>query len=326
MTNCQCQAPSVSSNGTITYRPVPADATRRFIWYDRGGKEIQRLDGRTVGMPSLSKDDSRVLGYTSSPVDGNVDVWMFDLDRAAHTRLTLDVGDDVSPVWSPDESRIAFASNRKDVKHELFIKPATAAGREEVLLSSPEEKSVDDWSADGRYVLFDQRTFERRSDLMAVEVEPPNRVIPVSRTDYEEARGQFSPDGGWVAYQSDATGRPEIHLQPFPGPGKEVVISNGGGTQVRWKRDGTELFYVTVDGRLMAVPVKLFTKQQVAEPGPPNYLFTPPLGGNVQHGDYRHQYDVSSDGKRFLVAAASQPDVNLPIGVIFNWTRAPQRR
>ena len=326
VTNCQCQSPSVSNTGTITYRRVPSDATRRFIWFDRGGKELQRLDGRVLGSPSLSKDDTRALGYTSNPVDGNVDVWMFDLVRLALTRLTLDVGDDVSPVWSPDEARIAFASNRKNMKHDLYIKPATTAGREEVLLSTPEEKSVDDWSVDGRYVLFDQRSFTRRNDLMAVEVAPPHKVIAVGRTDWEEARGQFSPDGNWVAFQSDASGRPEIHLQPFPGPGKEVVISNGGGTQVRWRRDSTELFYVTLDGRLMAVPLKLFSKQQDTEVGAPIYLFTPPLGGTVQHGDYRHQYDVSADGKRFLVAAASTPQINTPIGVIFNWTRAPRER
>ena len=155
---------------------------------------------------------------------------------------------------------------------------------------------------------------------MAVTTDGQARVLPVSRTDFEETRGQFSRDGQWVAYQSDASGRPEIHLQPFPGPGVQTTVSTTGGTQVRWGRDGKELFYVTLDGRLMAVSLTFL--QGAVQAGAPAYLFTLPLGGAIQEGDYRHQYAVASDGKRFLVATTLGPNVTSSIAVILNWTPA----
>jgi Tol biopolymer transport system component len=316
---CDCQAVSASSNGTIVYRPGGSGVERRYIWFDRAGKEHKRFEvNEVMSLPALSRDETQVLGYRGNPNDGNVDVWSFDLVRGAFNRLTSDVGDDVAPVWSPDGMRFAFASNRKKTTHNIYIKAATAAATEELLLSSAMEKIVNDWSADGKYVLFEERSFARRSDLMAVTTDGQARVLPVSRTDFEEVRGQFSPDGLWVAYQSDATGRPEIHVQAFPGAGNQKTVSTSGGTQVRWGRDGKELFYITLDGRLMTVP--LTVQGADVQVGAPAYLFTPPLGGGVQEGDYRHQYAVTSDGQRFLVAATMAPNVTSPIGVIQNWT------
>ena len=316
---CDCQVVSASSTGTIVYRPVGGGVERRFILFDRKGTELRRFRVNDVmSLPALSKDDTQVLGYRGNPSDGNIDVWSFDLGREAFNRLTMDVGDDVAPVWSPDGARIAFASNRKSATHNIYIKAATSTAKEELLLSNTLEKGVDDWSADGKYILFEERSFTRRTDLMAVTTDGQARVLPVSRTDFEEVRGQFSRDGQWVAYQSDATGRPEIYVQAFPGAGNQKTVSTSGGTQVRWGRDGKELFYITLDGRLMTVPLTFLEAD--LQIGAPTYLFTPPLGGGVQEGDYRHHYAVAADGKRFLVSATMAPNVTSPIAVIQNWT------
>jgi hypothetical protein len=144
----------------------------------------------------------------------------------------------------------------------------------------------------------------------------------VVQTNFDEQQAQFSPDGKWIAYQSDESGRAEIYVQPFPGPGNKWPISTNGGSQVRWRRDGKELFYVALDGRLMAVPIRVATNAAPPEVGTPVLLFAPPLGSAVQQADYRHQYMVSSDGQQFLVATVTE-GANLPITVILNWKPRP---
>src|SRR5262245_31067254 len=265
---------------------------------------------------SLSPDDQRVVGYRGNPVDGNVDIWILDANRGAFSRVTADVSDDVSPAWSPRGDQIAFSSNRKG-SHDLYRKSATAGGTEELLFSDTHEKTVSDWSADGRFVLFDSRDARRRGDVWALPLDDRTKPIAVAQSDFEELLGQFSPDGRWVAYQSDESGRYEIYVQAFPGPGPKFPVSTGGGTQVRWRGDGKELFYVSLDERLMAVPLR-FTATAAPEVGAPIPLFAPPLGGFIQQADFRHQYDVSSDGQRFLVATTGERAPS-PIAVILNW-------
>ena len=146
--------------------------------------------------------------------------------------------------------------------------------------------------------------------------------FPVVQTNFDEQIGQFSPDGSWIAYQSDESGRVEIYVQPFPGPGNKWPISTNGGSQVRWRRDGKELFYVALDGRLMAVPIRVASNGGAPEVGTPVALFAPRLGGAVQQADYRHQYMVSPDGQRFLVATVTE-EATSPITVILNWKPKP---
>jgi len=319
---CGCVGISASDNGSVAYRTTSGAGRRQFAWFDRSGDEIAKVvDSGGMSSPSLSPDGQQVVGYRGNPVDGNVDVWLLDVRRGAFTRLTDDVGDDVGPVWSPDGTRITFASNRKGT-HDIYQKPASGGGREELLFSDPNEKGVSDWSPDGRFVLFDRRELKKRSDVWALPLNGDGKPIPVSNSDFEELRGQFSPDGNWVAYQSDESGRHEIYIQPFPGPGRKSPVSTGGGSQVRWRRDGQELFYVGLDGRLMAVPVALASNGQAPVIGAPGALFTPPLGGMVQIADFRPQYMVSPDGQRFLIATFAEGPLS-PITVILNWKPKP---
>jgi Tol biopolymer transport system component len=245
---------------------------------------------------------------------------MLDVTRGVFSRLTDNVADDVNPVWSPDGDRIAFSSNRKGT-HDLYRKSASPGGSEELLLATALHKNTTDWSSDGRFVLFETRDPKSGMDIWALPLDKSGKSgkpFPVVQTTFDEQRGQFSPDGKWIAYQSDESGRHEIYLRAFPGPGNEWPVSTNGGTQVRWRQDGKEVFYVSLDGRLMAVPMRLASNTTAPDVGAPVALFAPPLGGAVQQADFRHQYMVSSDGQRFLVATAME-GVDSPITIIMNW-------
>jgi Tol biopolymer transport system component len=203
---------SVSDTGSIAYRTAAyAPPRRRFVWFDRSGKAIGDVGGSSgvMSTPSLSPDDQRAIGYRGNPVDGNIDIWMLDMKRGTFSRVTSNVSDDVGPAWGPDGDHIIFSSNRKG-SHDLYRKSAVAGGNEELLLANGEEKFGSDWSSDGRFVLYESRDGKRRSDLWALPLDGHGKPIPVAQSDFEELRGQFSPDGKWVAYQSDESGRHEI--------------------------------------------------------------------------------------------------------------------
>jgi Tol biopolymer transport system component len=319
-TGCACLGLTVSDNGSIAYRSTATPPRRQFVWFDRSGNEIAKLgDATFMASPSLSPDGSRVLGYRGNPVDGNIDVWTLDTRRGVFTRLTDDPSDDVVPAWSPDGGRIAFSSNRKGT-HNIYVKSADGSSSDELIFESPGEKSVTHWTSDGRFVLFDSHDSKRGTDIFAVPLSN-RKPIPIAQTQFDEHRAQASPNGKWVAFQSDESGRDEIYVQPFPGPGSKWPISTHGGTQVRWRPDGKELFYVGLDGRLMDVPIRFVPNAQTPEVGTAVPLFSPPLGGAIQQADFRHQYMVSSDGQRFLVATVGDATI-APITVILNWKPA----
>ena len=171
-------------------------------------------------------------------------------------------------------------------------------------------------------MLFNSQDPKRSFDIWALPLNGDGKPFPVVETNFDDQNGQFAPDGKWIAYQSDDSGRVEIYVQPFPGPGSKWSISTNGGSQVRWRRDGKELFYVTLEGRLMAVPIQVASDTGAPEVGTPVTLFAPPLGAAVQQADYRHQYMVSPDGQRFLVATVTE-GATAPITVILNWKPRP---
>ena len=187
---------------------------------------------------------------------------------------------------------------------ELYRKPTTGDGNEELLLATRRTRSTSaasDWSRDGRFLLYRTVDPKTGADIWALPLNGDRKPFPVVQTNFEEQDAQFSPDGKWIAYQSNETGRFEIYLQPFPGPGRKEAISTNGGAQVRWRRDGKELFYIALDGRLMAVPIRFAPDGQTFETGAPVPLFATSVGGAVQGRD-RQQYVVSADGQRFLMS------------------------
>src|SRR5262249_36739050 len=159
---------------------------------------------------------------------------------------------------------IVFHSNRKGA-HDLYTKPATGPGSEELLLTSAQDKRPLDWSPDGRFLLYADTGPKGGVDILALPMDGDPKPFPVVQTNFDEDLAQFSPDGKWIAYQANESGRYEIYIQPFPDPGSHTQVSTNGGAQARWRSDGKELFYIALDGRLMAVPIRIASSSQTIE-------------------------------------------------------------
>jgi Tol biopolymer transport system component len=327
-------AVSVSLAGTIAYR-TGARAQRQYVWHDRAGKEIARVatpEVATQNNPELSPDGARLAVQRS--VDGNADVWLLDLKRGMFQRLTDDPAIDAFPVWSPDGQRLVFTSNRARPEAprpaaspsglqpglgSLFLVSADGSSEPRVLVESAEPKWASYWSRDGKRLLF--RSLDSRSgkhDVWVTTIENPSPVRVLGSA-ADERDAQLSPDERWIAFQSDESGRDEIYVQRFPGPGGKERISTGGGTQVRWRADGLELFYVTPDNALAAVSIQLPSGEGSPRVDAPNVLFpTRMYSGGV--GIPKQQYVVSQDGQRFLVNVSTPVgELARPITLLLNW-------
>jgi serine/threonine protein kinase/Tol biopolymer transport system component len=292
-----------------------------LIWFDRSGQETENA-GYPVhsgwANPEMSPDGRHVAIWRS--VSGNSDVWSFVLRRRALSRLTSDASPDNNPIWSPDGSRIVFSSNRKGV-FDLYETSATGVGSEERLLTTGQLLAASDFSRDGRFLLYSSVDPKTRHDIWALPTGEGGKPFPVLQTSASEHHAQFSPDGKWLAYQSDESGRDEVYLQPFPGPGGRSPMSTNGGVQVRWRQDGKELFYIALDGQLMAVPVQLSADDGTVEAGAPAALFLTRVFA-VQGINIRQQYMPSPDGQRFLIDSVTEP-AQSPITVVLNWKPMP---
>jgi Tol biopolymer transport system component len=316
---------SASAAGPIAYRIGTGTAQTQLAWFDRSGKEIEKISNRdnSPGInPSLSPDGRHVALQRS--VNGNLDIWLLELARGVLSRFTFDAAGEQRPIWSPDGTRVVFNSNRKGA-YDLYIKSATGTVSEELMLSTPEPKMATDWSRDGRFLLYRSNDPKTGYDIWVLPMSGANgdrKPMPLLRTNFEERDAQFSPDGKWIAYQSNESGRPEIYVQPFPGLGRKWQISTNGGAQVRWRPDGKELFYIGLDDRLMAFPIHLSAGDQSIEPGASVPLFITHIGGALQ-GSNRQQYMVSPDGQRFLMSVLTAEANIAPITLVLN--RKPSR-
>ena len=310
---------SVSATGTLVYRSNQSGGALQFAWFDRSGKRLGALvdDEPRVIDPSMSPD-GRQVAVQRGIVQGGTEIWVLELERGLLRSLTFDVAAEINPLWSPDGGRITFVSNRGG-PFELYWKPANGAGGDELLLATPQSKSASDWSPDGRVLLSRSSDPKMGYDLWALPLDGDRKPFPVVQTRFNERDGQFSPDGKWIAYSSDESGRFEIYVQPFGAPGGKSQISTEGGAQVRWRRDGRELFYIGLDERLMAVPIRLDSKAMVVEAGSPVPLFQTRVGGTggaIRRG--RQQYVVSADGQRFLMNTVVE-QASAPLTVVLNW-------
>lgn len=303
------------SAGTIAYRSGVSAGKRQFVWVDRSGSELSRVGAPEAAGPSyasLSPDGRRLAVQRSA--GGNTDIWIVDAQRGVSDRFTTDAQADIAPHWSPRGDRIAYASQDGGV-FQLFEKPFD--GPPAPLLSTPQQKQVTDWSRDGRYLLF--RTVSVAShvdmDVWALPLDGDREPFAVVRTPFEERDAQFSPDGTWIAYHSNESGQHEVYVQPFRRAGERVPISKGGGVQARWRSDGRELFYVTLDGQLVAVPVA-YPPDGTLQPGTAVPLFTTRIGA-VQ-GVALHSYIAAADGQRFLIESVAE-ETPPPVSIVLNW-------
>ena len=296
-------AASASMAGPIAYR-AHTGAVQLF-WADRAGRQIGLVGQPDAGQPGQSSlsPDGRTLALTRT-VNGNTDVWLMDLERNVVRPFTFETTRDVNATWSPDGRRIVFQSERAGV-YDIYEKPADGTGTETLLLASPQAKIINDWSPDGRFILYQVQDPTTQNDVWVLPLTGDRKPFVVAQTQFAETGARFSPDGHWIAYVSNETGRSEVFVQPFPGPGGKIQISAGGGTVPQWRRDGREIYYLGPNNRVMAVPIAVTgTTLQAATPVP---LFTAPTAAMV----------ASLDGQRFLVSTVTEEDA--PITLLLNW-------
>jgi dipeptidyl aminopeptidase/acylaminoacyl peptidase len=314
---------SASDVGSIVYRPEDFEVIeRRLVWLDRAGKELQRLDDRdpvNTNHMALSPAGDRLAvrrGRTSG-------IWLVDTERGALTQLSERFF--TYPLWSPDGNRLIFTS-QGDGTLDLYQRTLTAQA-DELLFTAPGTPAAHDWSPDGRLLLYRDVDPRTGFDLLAHPIEhdsaglKPAREqepIPIAQTLSTEMNGQFSPDGAWIAYESDESGRFEIYVQPFGRQGSRERISVDGGSQARWRRDGRELYYIAPDGRLMAVPILRSSTDLRIDIGAPVSLFTVRVAAGTNNP---YQYFVSPDGQRFLVNTVTDTSPGV-VSAIVNWAPA----
>jgi Tol biopolymer transport system component len=280
---------------------------------DRSGTRLQTVWDPVLysSSLSLSPDGTRAVIGT---FDGRTaEIWMADLMRGTRTRFTSGEGLEGSPIWHPSGDRIAFRSKRLG-NWDILIKPADGSGEAAPIAASPIDGMPEDWSPDGNTLLYRAFDPQRGSDLWYLEKNQSGAYEPAPflQTPSPETQGRFSPDGRFVAYVSDGSGRPEVYVTPFPESGGRYPVSLSGGVMPLWRRDGKELFYAAPDGTLMAAPVE--TQPQFST-GRPKALFVVSGLGFDSGSDQR--FDVSADGNRFLMPESS--DAVAKIRVVRNW-------
>jgi serine/threonine protein kinase/Tol biopolymer transport system component len=318
-------AVSAASDGTIIYRTGGAGGVHQFVWLNRKGEPVSPAADPDPGFPQnpcLSQDGRRLL--VSRIQDGNGDIWLLDLARRGlPIRVTNDPTPETYPIWAPDNNRFVFTRGS-----ELLVR-SLSAGTEEHLINRSDIDAdtprsgqaagvtATDWSRDGRFILLRFTRSKTSLDLMAMDSMDHNRMVPVAQSAANEREGQFSPDGKWVAYQSNEAGRNDIYVQRFPERTDKQLISTEGGSQVRWRGDGNELFYLAPDARLIAAQITHDANGRIAA-GTSQPLFQTHIGPVVPAG-FHQQYAVSADGQTFYMNNVIDETTSTPITVLQNW-------
>jgi serine/threonine protein kinase len=317
---------SVSANGVLAYRAgKTAIPLSGLNWYSRQGEDLGSAGefGTTAYTDlALSPEGTRLATTRVDPkADSEQSIWLLDLIRGVNARFTFDVAPDFAPVWSPDGTRIAYGAWRSGGS-AIYQKLSNGAGKEQVLVNATNDSKVpNDWSRDNRFLLYTQQDARMNADLWVLPLSDGGLSsgvpTPFANTQFNEAGGQFSPDARWIAFTSDESGKSEVYVQPFPTPpggGGKIPVSRGGGNQPRWRRDGKELFYLSLDAKLMAVDVI-----RGFDVGPPKPLFQTPAS-NIQNRTAANglNWDVTADGQRFLFDETKASSDSLT--VVLNWT------
>jgi Tol biopolymer transport system component len=310
---------SVSETGVLAYLTGPADVggsagvSSQLVWFDRNGKQNGTLGNQARYRDlELAPDGGRVAVSLFDLARRDFDIWLLDIARGLRTRFTFDPADELTSVWSPDGSRVVFSSPRKG-RFDLYQKASSGAGVEEDLLVDSLDKYPVDWSPDGRFVLFAVRAPKTGLDLWVLPL-ADRKAFPLLHTPFGEISGRFSADGRWIAYVSNESGRNEVYVTPFPGPGGKWQVSTAGGNQPRWRRDGKEMFYLGPDNTLMAAAVN--GQDSAFEVGAVRSLFDTRAPSRWSG---RSAYDVSADGQRFLVNTLAERAAAAPITLVVNW-------
>jgi serine/threonine protein kinase/Tol biopolymer transport system component len=302
---------AASRNGVLAYRQSGSDLySSQLTWFDRSGRKLG-----TLGPPNayrstvLSPDGTKVAAQVGWTVGS--DVWIAEVSRGLFTRLTSSPANDESPVWSPDSTRVAFASNRDGNIFNVYDIAADGSSPERPVFASDRNKRPLQWSSDGKWMLLDS------NGLTALSLDNQHRIIPLGDRETIAAFGQLSADNEWVAFTSRDSGRLEIYVQRFLTPSRTWQVSTAGGSRPHWRADGRELFYLGLDNKIYAVPVRLGPTPTFSSPVP---LFQVQLTSTLQGATQFDGINVTPDGQRFLVTLQTENTTDNPVTVKVNWT------
>jgi Tol biopolymer transport system component len=305
---------SLSSDGSLAFLANRSRPSSQLAWFDRTGKELALVGPKGLyDSPDLSPDGKYVAFNRAG------DVWVMDVDKGITTRLTSDPAIDAYPVWSPDSRTITFSSGR--ATPGLYQHVFGVVGEDKLLMKPLAPVIPSDWSHDGHYLAyyFLYQRGRSESNIWALHVPGEPKPLRVTQTPFTEVSPRISPDGHWIAYSSNESGRFEVVIQSFPEPGVKQQVSTSGGSEPLWSRDGKELFYIAPDLTLMAVSVKAAGSS--LETAAPSALFQKRLSSDTFNGGGSipsRNYSVSADG-RFLMNVTDSDSVFTPITVILNW-------
>ncbi|HJZ80376.1 MAG TPA: protein kinase, partial [Pyrinomonadaceae bacterium] len=313
---------SASETGVLVFFTNSAPNTQ-LIWVDRQGKQIELVGATAVDTGvRLAPDEKRLAVTRLDPQTASADIWLIDLARNNPSRFTFDPANETAPVWSPDGSRIVFASNREGVVN-MYQRLSNGTGTDEVVLKSAQPVGPYDWSPDGKFILYGTISPNTGNDLWLLPLFGDQKPTPFIQTEFNETQGRFSPDGRWVAYSSNESGQFQVYVQSFPISGGKWQVSTTGGAQPQWRRDGKELFYLAPDRKIMSVEVN--GPGSTFVPGIPKPLFDvrvitlfPGAGGAIY-------YAATGDGQRFLVNTLAGDSTPVPFTVVLNWTAGLKR-
>ena len=297
-----------SESGLLVAQKGGDTAVSQMLWFDRMGQQVGVVSKPGVyGNLSLAPNGKFVATDVMDPGSQNTDVWTYDLASGSAKRLSFDPAIDSTPVWSPESSQVVFCSDRTQ-KFNLYLKDATGAGDEKLIPQEGPDRYPTDWSRDGKYVLY-----ERGTDLWFVTLPSLNSTVFLKGQSTPRA-GRFSPDGKWVAYASNESGKWEVYVTSFPEAHGKWQVSNAGGEQPRWRSDGREFYYLASDGKIMAVPVTIGAN---FDAGTPTALFQANPREVVATSE-QFSYDVSKDGQKFLINTQLKTGMT-PMSVVMNW-------
>jgi len=306
-------AASASTTGMLGYWRGTGMAISRLTWIDRAG-HAERVVGEAGNYANfgLSPDGRRVAVVRTVGTPPNRDVWIVDMARDdTATRLTFDAGREGDPVWSADGSHVIFNSDRTGMWNTGYQRAVDGSGDDVPLVKMERLFDSPDWSHDGRNLVFTGSN-GGSNDLFVLPLSGDRKPVPFVQTPFIEDSPAFSPDDKWVAYNSNASGRFEVYVRAFPGPGGQFQISRDGGWAPKWRGDGQEMFFLALDGTMMSATITPGKELQASVPRP---LFPTQL----LRGADRHTYDVTKDGKRFLVRVPDQKQITTPLTMVVSW-------